>query len=163
MPHVFLLFLVTCGHICDFKSNSLPRFILTHRSHSNLSSWIIAHILDFKIFWTKARKDTTRMHFLANFQTQLGLQSGDIWEMVRARCSAADQTVRNDFEISCQSSLTSGSQKEMVLTVGGERELISNCYTVTTRMISALRFDGQWCEPFNVSLIVQGKVTRQCP
>ena len=67
----FLLFLVTCGHICDIKSNSLRHFILAHSSHWNLSSWIIGHILDLKTFWTKGRKDTTRVqYFIANFQTQ---------------------------------------------------------------------------------------------
>ena len=35
---------------------------------------------------------------------------------------------------------------EVVPTVGGKRELISNRYTVATRMISALRL--QRCEPF---------------
>ena len=91
------------SYICDVKSNSLCRFILTHGSHSNLSSWIIAYILDLKIFWTKGRKDTTRMHFLTNFQTQLGL-----WEIVR--CGVADQTVGNDFEIRSTGALYSAAR-----------------------------------------------------
>ena len=45
----------------------------------------------------------------------------------------------------------------------GERELKSNRYTVTTRMISALIKMGSDVSHFNVSLIVYGKVTRQCP
>ena len=108
MPCV-LLCLVTCGHICDVKSNSLRCLILTHSSYSNLSSWIIAHVLDLKMFWAKGRKDTTRMYFLANFQTQLGLRSRDIWEMVRARCGATDQTARNDFEITSTGALYSAA------------------------------------------------------
>ena len=51
---------------------------------------------------------------------------------------------------------------EVVLTVrrgeGRERELLSNGYTVTTRMSSAFRWASDVSQ-FNVSLIVQGKVT----
>ena len=45
----------------------------------------------------------------------------------------------------------------------GEREPISNAtLAATTRMISPLKM-GSAASNFNVSLIMQGKVTRQCP
>ena len=44
----------------------------------------------------------------------------------------------------------------------GERRLYTYCYTVTTRMTSALMV-GNDESHFNVSLIVRDKVTRQCP
>ena len=45
----------------------------------------------------------------------------------------------------------------------GERELISNRYTVTTDQNDFRIKMGSDVNHFNVSLIVQGKVTRQCP
>ena len=56
--------------------------------------------------------------------------------------------------------LTSGVTEAVPATVGGERELIiiSNRYTVTTRINSALKV-GSDVSHFNVSLVVPGKVT----
>ena len=44
---------------------------------------------------------------------------------------------------------------------GEEGRIYSYCYTVTTRMTSALRWAAM--SHFNILLIVRDKVTRQCP
>ena len=47
--------------------------------------------------------------------------------------------------------------------VGEEGDYYTYCYTVTTRMTSALRWAAMRPSHFNVSLIVRDKATRQCP
>ena len=95
VPHV-LLFLVTCGHICDIKSNS-PRFIFywhivpIQLFHHELLLIILSWI--WKYFQQKGKKLSQGCIFLPTFKHNLGLQSWDIWEMVGARCGVAHQTV----------------------------------------------------------------------